>query len=80
MSEVELNEKWAVISLPEDAVEVEISAKVYMNGEIVNIGKTLNMRNVRTAFQEAEGWYIPSDAVFHLTDKGREYVEGLLNA
>lgn len=79
MDEIELNEKWAVIGLPEDAVEVEITAKVYMNGEIAKVCKTLNMQDVRKAFQEAEDGYIPSDAVFRLTDKGREYVEGLLN-
>lgn len=79
MAEIELNEKWAVIGLPEDAVEVEIKAKVYVNGEIVKVGKTLNMKELREAFQEAEYSYIPSDAVFYLIDKGREYVEGLLN-
>ena len=53
MDEIELNEKWAVIGLPEDTVEVEITAKVYMNGEIVKVGKTLNMKELREAFQEA---------------------------
>lgn len=79
MAEIELNEKWAVIGLPEDAVEAEIAATVYMNGEITKVCKTLNMHELREAFQEAKDGYIPSDAVFCLSDKGREYVEGLLN-
>lgn len=79
MTEIELNEKYAIIALPEDAAEVEIKAKVYVNGEIVEVGKTLNMKELREAFQEAENWYIPSEAVFQLTDEGRKCVEGLLN-
>lgn len=79
MAEIELNEKWAVIGLPEEAVEVEITAKVYVNGEIVNFGKRLNMKELREAFQEAEDGYIPSYATFQITDEGRKYLEGLLN-
>lgn len=79
MAEIELNVKWAVIGLPEDTVEVEITAKVYMNGEIVKVGKTLNMKELREAFQEAEDGYIPSEAMFQLTDEWRKYLEGLLN-
>ena len=79
MDEIELNEKWAVIGLPENAVEVEITAKVYVNGEVTKACKTLNMHELREAFQEAKDGYIPSDAAFCLSDKGREYLEGLLN-
>ena len=79
MDEIELNEKWAVIGLPENVVEVEITAKVYMNGKITNVSRVMNMDELREAFQEAKDGYIPSDAVFCLSDKGREYVEGLLN-
>ena len=76
MGEIELFEEYAVIALPEDAVEVEIKAKLYKDGEIVEVGKTMNMQELRMAFQEAKDWYIPSDAVFSLTDKGRAMLDG----
>ena len=76
MAEIELQDKWAVVSLPENAVEVTIMAKVYVDGKIVEASKTLNMQEMQEAFQEAKDWYIPSNAVFSLTDKGRAMLDG----
>lgn len=79
MAEIELYEEWAVIPLPTDAVEVEITARVYADGNIVEVYKTMNMQEMRKAFQEARDWYIPGDAVFKLSDKGRAMLEGRAN-
>ena len=72
---VELPSQYAVIDLPENAVEVTINAKVYLNGTLQDVTRVLNMQDIQRAFHEAEEGYIPTDAVFTLTDSGRQTAE-----
>lgn len=74
--EVELYESFAVIRLPSDSVEVEINVKVYHDGELINVAKTLTMEDIREVFNDAEENYFPDDAKFVITDEGRKYLEG----
>lgn len=76
MQTMELKENYAVISLPANAVEVEIKAKVYHDNGIVEVGRTLFLTDIRKAFQEAED-YIGEDTMFYLTDKGLDMAEQL---
>lgn len=75
---VELMDVPAVISLPENCVEATIYCSVYLDGKIQKVQKTLSMQEVQEAIRDAEENYIPEDAVFTLTDKGREYAERML--
>ena len=75
--EIYLEENYIVLYLPTETVEVEIVAKVYHDGEIHRVTKTMNIQEVREAFKEAEEGYIPLDATFTLTEKGLRYLEGL---
>ena len=70
--EIELLEQYIVIAIPKDTVEVEIKAKVWHDKEVREVSKTMDFGEVRAAFKEAEDGYIPSDAVFTLTDIGKE--------
>ena len=71
--EITLESEYAVVPFPVNAVEVTISAKVYLNGEIHTVEQVMSMQDVRAAVQEAEDNYIPPDAVFTLTPEGERY-------
>ena len=76
--ELELEQEFIVLAVPRDSVEIEISAKVYKDGELLDVARTMPLNEVREAIQEAKDCYIPSDAIFTLTDLGKEYAEELI--
>ena len=73
--EVELQEHRAMIYIPENAVEVVLSVKVYHDGELINVSRTIGISEIREAFRKADDGYIDDDDRFVLTDKGKEYLE-----
>lgn len=75
---IELENEFIVLAVPKNTVEVTISAKIYHNGELQDVHRTMDFHEVREAFKEAEQGYIPSDAVFTLTPLGKKYVEELI--
>ena len=76
--EVLLDEKNIVISLPEDTVEVTISARVWLGGELITVERKMGPREVREAFNDADENYFDPHMTFSLTDKGREIAEQLM--
>ena len=72
---VELDEHRAMIYLPENAVEVKVSAKVYHEGELIDASKKMTLEDIREAFRKADDGYIDDDDVFYLTDKGKALLE-----
>ncbi len=74
---VELMEHRAMVCLPEDSVEVQINCKVYKDGELIIVKKTMSMSDLRTAFKKADDGYIDDEDTFVLTDKGKAYLEEL---
>ena len=78
MGTIDLRENYIVLSIPSEAVELEINAKVYYDGEINSVTKHMDIEEIRKGFQEAEECYIPSDTTFRLTDKGREWLDACL--
>lgn len=75
---IELEDEFIVLAIPKDTVEVTISAKVYHDGELLEVRRTMMPHEVREAFKEAETGYIPSDAVFSLTPLGEKYADELI--
>ena len=73
---IQLTERHAVIDLPENAIEIHITAKVYENGKIQEVGCVYTLEEIRKAFKEADD-YIGPDDLFVLTDKGREFLDGI---
>lgn len=78
IEEIELENEFIVLAIPRDTIEVTISAKVYHDGTIQNVSRTMGLSEIREAFKEAEQGYVPSDAVFTLTPLGEQYVEELI--
>ena len=76
--DIELSEKRAMVYLPENAVEININAKVYDNKELIDVLRTLNMQDIKRAFDLAEENYIEDDDVFELTDCGKEIAKTII--
>ena len=75
-NEISLLEHRAILfGFPEHAVEIEIQAKVFENGELLNVTKKMNMDEIREAFRKADDGYIDDDDRFVITDKGIAYLE-----
>lgn len=77
---VELDEHRAMIYLPENAVEIEVKAKVYHEGEIIDASKKMTLEDIREAFRKADDGYIDDDDVFYITDKGKALLEEYKNS
>lgn len=75
MEEIKLKEHRAMVTLPENSVCVEMNCRVFHDGEIINVSKTLSMEDVRTAFQKADDGYMDDDDRFTLTEKGLKWLE-----
>lgn len=74
---VEISEHRAMVCLPENAVSVEINAKVFEDGRLINVKKELTLQDLREAFRKADDGYIDDDDTFALTEKGRQYLDEL---
>lgn len=65
---VELDNEFIVIAVPASSLEVDISAKVWHKGEVIQVQRTMKFDEVKEAFEEAKNGYIPQDAVFVLNE------------
>lgn len=65
----------AMIEFPESAVEIEVNAKIYSEGELIDVSKKYGLNEIREMFRKADDGYIDDDDRFVLTDKGRAYLE-----
>lgn len=77
--EITLCEHRAMIYLPEDSVEVTITAKIYVNGNVCEVGKVMSMSDLREAFRKADDGYIDDDDTFFITEKGKAYLDEVRN-
>ena len=66
---VDIEIEHAMLDIPAHAVEIEISAKVYMDGELKTVQTTYDFDKIRAAIQKAED-YISPDDLFSLTEEG----------
>ena len=76
--EVELISTKIMMQIPENAIEVNVSCKVYLDGEIKEVWQTLSLAEIRERMQDAEENYIDPDAKYRLTDKGIEHAQSLM--
>ena len=75
--DIEISEDRAILYIPHNALEGELSFKIYLDGEIRTVVKTLNQDELREAVRKAEEGYIDEDDVFTLTEKGKQLAEQL---
>lgn len=74
---IELNEHRAIIGLPENTVELTITAKVFEDGELQTVSAKYGMSQVREMFEKADKGYIDDDDRFVITEKGLAWLEEL---
>ena len=72
---IEVKEVPAVVFLPSNAVEVNLSVKIIENEELKTISRTMSVSEVFKAFQEAEENYIDPCATYYITQKGIDYLD-----
>lgn len=72
---IELKEHRAVLYLPENAVEVTMTAKVYVDGGLQTVSMTYDIAQIREMFRRADDGYIDDDDRFTITEKGLAYLE-----
>lgn len=72
--EVNVDIEHAMLDIPAHAVEIEINAKVYLDGELKTVRTIYDFDSIRTAIKEAEDYIAPDD-MFALTDEGMEYAK-----
>lgn len=82
MSEVKYYDgeyKDIIVSIPTNTIEITIKLKVYENGEMFDAEKTFDLTDIKYAedlFTQCCNGEYPQ---YTLTEKGREYFEGLCN-
>ena len=81
MSEVKYYDgeyKDIIVSIPTNTIEMTIKLKVYENGEVFDAEQTFDLTDIKYAedlFEQCCNGEYPQ---YTLTEKGREYLEGLL--
>ena len=75
VGEIELKSGFIMLEIPEESVELTVTAKVYRDGGIQTVERKLGMMEIREGMQEAESIYIPPDAVFELTETGKKWLD-----
>lgn len=56
---IELDEKYAVVCIPADTIELRLTARILLHGKVKEVSKDLTMHDVRKAMQEAEDLSVP---------------------
>ena len=75
---LDLEQEFIVLAIPRETVDLEIRAKVYRHGELLDVRKQFDLIEIQDAVNEAQQGYTPSDAVFSIAPVGREKMEELL--
>ena len=75
--QIELGEVNAIIQIPENTIEFRVICRIYQDGQIIEVTKSLNMSETREAVSNAEQCYYDPDETYALTDKGRAMLKDL---
>ena len=73
--EIELVSHRAMLEMPNNAVEAKMLIKVFQDGELIEVSKTLDMDEIREAFRKADDGYVDDDDRFVITEKGMAWLE-----
>ena len=78
---VELDNQYAIVEIPENCVELSLQCTVYLDGKLQTVMRTMSMKEIKEAFAEyqvaEECGYIPPNAIFTLTEEGKDYLNWL---
>lgn len=76
---MELKEIPAVFYIPENAISVTIEAKILdENNKLITVAASYSPATLREAIKDGEQ-FIPDDAVFQLTDKGKRFLNDMID-
>ena len=67
-----------ILSIPTNTVEMTVKLKLYEKGGVFNVEQTFDLEDIRYAENLFEQCCNGEYPVYTLTEKGREYFEGLL--
>ena len=70
-----VDEVRSMMYIPINAVEAELTFKIYDNGQLRNVTKKMNIPEIVEAISDAKNNYIGEDDLFVLTDTGQKYLE-----
>lgn len=73
--EIMVDESRAMIYIPDNSVEADLSFKVFVDGEIKSVCKKMNMKELQEAITDAENNYIGEDDTFVITEEGKRWLE-----
>lgn len=71
---IELTNERAILDIPENCVELTLVCKVYLDGKLQSVQRTLVMKEIQEAVRKADG-YIDEDDRFYLTEKGEDWLD-----
>lgn len=69
---IELTNERAILDIPENCVELTLVCKVYLDGKLQSVQRTLVMKEIQEAVRKADEGYIDEDDRFYLTEKGED--------
>lgn len=76
---IEFEEIPAVFYIPENTISITIEAKVLdENNKLITVTTDYNPATLREAIKDGEQ-FIPDDAVFRLTTKGKDYLNHIID-
>ena len=67
-----------ILSIPTNTVEMTVKLKLYEKGGVFNVEQTFDLEDIRYANNLFEQCCNGEYPMYTLTEKGREYFEGLL--
>lgn len=75
--EIKLTNERAILDIPENCVELTLVCKVYLDGKLQSVQRTLVMKEIQEAVRKADEGYIDEDDRFCLTEKGLDFANWL---
>ena len=67
-----------ILSIPTNTVEMTVKLKLYEKGGVFNVEQTFDLEDIRYAENLFEQCCNGEYPMYTLTEKGKEYLEGLL--
>ena len=68
-----------IIPIPTNTIEMTVKLKLYENGEVIDAEQVFDLNDIKDAEDLFEQCCDGEYPTYTLTEKGREYAEGLCN-
>lgn len=72
---IEVGTHRAIMDIPENAVSINLIAKIYEKDELLEVSQKYDLEQIREMFRKADDGYIDDDDRFVITDKGLAWLE-----